>query len=390
MKIYEIGTGYTPVPARIGAATEIVVEELLRAFHSRGVDAELIDIASADRGDMGFPVTEVPVPRCFAGTDVQLGIAHKLKRVVYSLSLVQVLKKLLRQAREPVLLHFHNQYNLYFFLKLVPEGLRRKCKTAYTVHSYIWSGAWNDIKAAVRKRYFQEIECVRQADMVFILNEQTRENLVSQLGVPHSRVHLVDNGVNTDTYRVLPGRSRGKTFIQAGSVCRRKNQLEALRLLLPLMRADPQIRYRYAGGIVEPDYQEEILRFSRSKGIEAQVDYAGEIPPGAVLNEFYNSAAAMIFPSRSEGFSLVIPEAMAAGTPVLIRQDLRFRLAGRCIHYTDESIASIINDRILDPREWDGLSRSAAQTAVESCSWNKIAGDYLEIFVREAGAWQKS
>ena len=28
MKIYEIGTGYTPIPARMGAATEIVVEEV--------------------------------------------------------------------------------------------------------------------------------------------------------------------------------------------------------------------------------------------------------------------------------------------------------------------------------------------------------------------------
>ena len=32
MKIYEIGTGYTPIPAKVAAATESVVEELTKAF----------------------------------------------------------------------------------------------------------------------------------------------------------------------------------------------------------------------------------------------------------------------------------------------------------------------------------------------------------------------
>lgn len=390
MKIYEIGTGYTPIPARTGAATEIVAEELLRAFRNQNADAELIDIQSEDRENSGFPVTEVPVPKCFAGTDVKLGLAHKLKRVVYSVSLARVLKKLLRQTDEPVLLHFHNQYNLYFFLKLVPEGLRRKCLVAYTVHSYVWSGSWADIEAAVRRRYFQEAECVRRADMVFVLNGQTRQNLICRLGVPADCVHLVDNGVNTDIYSIQPDRDPGKTFIQVGSVCRRKNQLEAVRLLLPLMRQDPQIRFRYAGGIIEPDHQEEILRYCRENGIETQVEYAGEIVPGAALNEFYNSAVAMVFPSRAEGFSLVILEAMAAGVPVLIRRDLRFRLENQCIRYTDETFASAVKRRILDPQEREFLSRLGRQTVVSSYSWERIAGDYLEVFRREAASWQKS
>ena len=37
MKIYEIGTGYTPIPARISAATEIVVEELTKAFLKQNI-----------------------------------------------------------------------------------------------------------------------------------------------------------------------------------------------------------------------------------------------------------------------------------------------------------------------------------------------------------------
>ena len=118
MKIYEIGTGYTPIPAQMGAATEIVVEELVKAFRRNGADVELLDIQAADRKENDLPIREIPVPDCFTGTDVKLGIMHKLKRVAYSVALAWELRKILKKTVQPVLLHFHNQYNLFFFLRI--------------------------------------------------------------------------------------------------------------------------------------------------------------------------------------------------------------------------------------------------------------------------------
>ena len=154
MKIYEIGTGYTPIPAQMGAATEIVVEELVRSFRKSGADITLLDIQAKDRPETDLPIEEVKVPGCFTDTDVKLGIMHKLKRVVYSVALAGKLKKILKAATEPVVLHFHNQYNLFFFYKLTPKSLCDKAKIAYTVHSYIWPAEWDEIKDTVQKRYF--------------------------------------------------------------------------------------------------------------------------------------------------------------------------------------------------------------------------------------------
>ena len=160
MKIYEIGTGYTPIPAQMGAATEIVVEELTRSFINIGQNVTIIDIKAQNRAKTDLPILEVSVPKMFTKTDVSLGIMHKLKRVVYSLSLANTLKKIIKKSDEKAVLHFHNQYNLYFFLKLVPKKLRDKVTVAYTVHSYIWGTQWDEIKETVNKRYFQEIFCV--------------------------------------------------------------------------------------------------------------------------------------------------------------------------------------------------------------------------------------
>ena len=54
MKIYEIATGYTPIPAQIGAATEIVVEALTRAFRNRGIARKLVDTILADARSIGY------------------------------------------------------------------------------------------------------------------------------------------------------------------------------------------------------------------------------------------------------------------------------------------------------------------------------------------------
>lgn len=115
MKIYEIGTGYTPIPAQMGAATEIVVEELTRSFLKNGEKVEIIDIASDTRAQTELPIREVKVPSFFMRDDVSLGIVHKLKRVVYSVALANQIKKILKNSDEEIVLHFHNQYNMFFF-----------------------------------------------------------------------------------------------------------------------------------------------------------------------------------------------------------------------------------------------------------------------------------
>lgn len=394
MKIYEIGTGYTPIPATMGAATEIVVEELTKSLLKNGHDVEIIDIKASNRKKNNLPIREVNVPKKFSGTDVSLGLMHKLKRVVYSISLANTLKHIIRDSNEKIVLHFHNQYNMFFFLKIVPKKLRNKCFIAYTNHSYIWHGDWNDIENTVRKRYFQEIECMKQADMVYVLNEKTVETLIRYLGIAKSKIKLIDNGVNTTVYtplsdhekQIIKKKMDGNDityFIQAGSVCDRKNQLGALKLLLPFLKESEKREFLYAGGIIDEQYQAEIVDFAKVNGVTNQVKYLGEVQPGKTLNEYYNSASAMIFPSKSEGFSLVIIEAMAAGVPVIINEKLQFKLAEECLRYTDEeTFNDIIETEILDPNKQKELSEKARNVVLLHYSWDKISEDYYRTWVK--------
>ena len=295
MKILEIGTGYTSIPARMGAATEVVVEEITRAFLKAGIDVEIVDIDDPDRRPTDLPIRGVAVPRWICRADIRLGIMHKLKRITYSILLARLLKKLIAATSEELIVHFHNQYNMFVFLCLTPKRVIKRARLAYTNHSHIWSGRWKEIERTVWMRYFQEIYCLRRADIVFVLNTPTLNHLVERLHIPASRIHLIVNGVNTDTYHPLRAEASlhrrqvskwecKQLFFQAGSVCPRKNQLASVMLLAPIMRANRNVIFAYAGGIIDEDYKARIDAFIRDEEIEEQVFYIGEKAPGEELN----------------------------------------------------------------------------------------------------------
>ncbi|MBE6737632.1 MAG: glycosyltransferase family 4 protein [Ruminococcaceae bacterium] len=388
MKIYEIGTGYTPIPAQMGAATEIIVEELTTSFMKMGEDVEIIDIAADCRAENSLPITEVKVPSAFRKNDVSLGIVHKLKRVVYSVKLASKLKKILKKTDEKVVLHFHNQYNMFFFLKLSSKKLRKKALLAYTVHSYIWGTQWEKIEGTIKKKYFQEVSCVQNADMVLVLNDITTDHFVKHLSVDKNRIVKVNNGVNIDKYSPLSKEKieeikksmklqDKKIIFQVGSVCDRKNQLGSVRMLCDYLKSHKDVIYMYAGGIIDSEYKNSIDSLAADNNISEQVIYAGELAPGKQLNEYYNIADCSVFTSNLEAFGLVIIEAISSGTPVVLSNNLMFNLSsGYNIYHSDEEFVSLV-DKVLGGEK--SIS-SDNKDVLDTFSWDTVAKDYLEKF----------
>ena len=389
MKIYEIGTGYTPIPAKMGAATEIVVEELTRSLINTGHDATIIDIKAQHREKTDLPLIEVPVFKMFTKTDVSLGIMHKLKRVVYSLSLVKVLKKIIRESQENLVLHFHNQYNLFFFLKLLPKKLRSKVTIAYTVHSYIWGTEWDEIKDTVKKRYFQEIFCVQNADLVFVLNDITTDHFVNHLNVDKSKIKKIINGVNTKKYaekskeeidalKEQLSLSSKRVIFQVGSVCDRKNQLSSVQMLCDYLKENKDVVFMYAGGIIDSEYQEKIVSFSKENGIENQVKYVGELSPVDELPKYYALADMSVFSSNLESFGLVVIEAISSGKTVLVADKLMFDLeTGYEVYNNKEEFVKKV-DAVLNGR----LKNNGRQEVIEKYDWDVVAKEHAELFCR--------
>lgn len=393
MRIFEIGTGYTSIPADKGAATEIVVDNLSRSLIKLGHDVTVVDIEDPNRLATDLPILEVHMPKGFGATDEALGIKHKLKRVVYSIKLAGVLKRVLHQlpAGDKALLHFHNQYNAFFFYRLVPSSLRSKVAVAYTVHSYIWHDDWDVIEGTIKRRYFQEVDAMKRADQSFVLNDDAISLIAEHVGIDASKLTLIANGVDTETYRPCEssdvddlesslGLADMDCIIQVGSVCDRKNQMGALKMVAPLMRKRENLAYIYAGGVIDQEYKDSLDAFASSYGISERVVYLGELKPGKELNRYYNLAKCSLFTTKAEAFGLVVIEAMSSGQPVFVDSSLKVDLDG-IERYNDGDELRRKISRILDDEiERERMAAAARTTVLEKYSWDKVAFDYARAF----------
>lgn len=400
MKIFEIGTGYTSIPARMGAATEIVVAELTNSMIKLGEDVTIIDIMDKNRMSTTLPIREVYMPQFFSSTDTKLGVVHKLKRVLYSVSLTKTLHKIIRQNKdEKIIFHFHNQYNLFFFLKLTSKKMLKNVTIGYTVHSYIWFGKWEEIKNTIAKRYFQEVYCCQNADKVFVLNDIVRDMLVKHYNVDPDRIVSVINGVNVDVYNdevadrnevdILRKKYNlidKKVVFQVGSICDRKNQLGTLKLLLPLMKRYDDIAFIYAGGIIDSDYANQIQSISHNEGLEKRVIYMGEVAPGKQLNNLYALSDVAFMNSKSESFALVIAEALSARKPIFICEDIMKSLVfwgrkeGEGIIRIKDSFETDFERLLKDRDYYKEMQTKGRNFIVNEFSWDIAAKLYLKAF----------
>ena len=394
-QIIEIGTGYTSIPSKVGAATEIVVEELVKSCMKKGFDVTIFDISDTHRTPNTLPIQEVHLPALITGkVGYKLGVFHKMKRVWYSTFLALRLNRYI-EINKHYILHFHNQYNFFFFLILSNSRKRKNIKLYYTNHTYTWSLPWNEIKSIIRKKYFMENYSMKKADMVFVLNENTASNLITHANINASNIKLIPNGVNTDVFKIISPDDKSlldlrkslhlenKTiFFHAGTICDRKNQLGIIQYLEPAIKSNPDLVFIFAGGIKENEYFATIESYCKEAKIEKNVIYAGEIEPGKVLNTYYNLASSFIFYSKSEGFSLALLEAMSSGLPVLLSKNLEIDF----IKEKDNGILTFENqEEFLDKLKKEILCNSrqgyhsgrARDFVVKNYSWSQVVDKYF-------------
>src|SRR5205823_6437535 len=181
-------------------------------------------------------------------------------------------------------------------------------------------------------------------------------------GVPPGKVTVTPNGVDPS---FTPGGAGDGYLLFVGAIQRRKDPLAALEAAravgLPLVVAGPE---------KEPALAQQL----RAGG----ADLRGYVERDE-LAELYRGAAALVLPSRYEGFGLPVLEAMACGTPVVVSDDPGLReVAGDAAAYAarDGDFAGAVR-RALAHRE--ELS-AAGLERVRLFSWRLTARRTVEVY----------
>lgn len=237
------------------------------------------------------------------------------------------------------------------------------------------------------------------AEQVLCVSRDWQDKLSNDYGI---NARQINNGVDTRRYTPTPqigdddlrkvlGLTRtGPLFLAVGGVEARKNTLRIFTAFLEVLKQHPDAQLIIVGGASLLDHSEYRQQFDAAvadSGIENGSGQALVItgPLSDVdMPALFRLADVLVFPSLTEGFGLVVLEAIASGTPVIVSARPPFTeylKAQDCIWTDPEdstAIAKAMHTAIEDfPK--DSLPAIAQRLSAEF-SWQKSAHSHLNIY----------
>jgi glycosyltransferase involved in cell wall biosynthesis len=235
------------------------------------------------------------------------------------------LPRLLRRLR-PGLIHFQHA---------LPLGWRGP--SVVTIHDLHFEREPGVMGLADRLTFKAVVpRSARRARHVLAVSERTKRDAIELYGLPAGKITVTPHGVDP---AFSPGDSRAGGYVLfVGAVQERKNPTAALAAAravgLPLV-------------VVGPEKEPDLAASLRSGG----ADVRGWVEQDE-LAELYRGAAALVLPSRHEGFGIPVIEAMASGTPVVLSADPALReVAGEAASYAEDGDVAGALERALADRE---------------------------------------
>lgn len=188
---------------------------------------------------------------------------------------------------------------------MICENLGRPCATMPAA-----SGTHGDI-AQTRASRFGDLAITKalHADGHFILSRAIGDELRNH-DVPEERLHPFRNIVDLRTFFPVGSHDRN-LFLYAGRFDEQKNLPLLINAFAALHREHPEAKLLLIGGGPEEQRLRALIaEGSASRAISLQ-PWSNQLAP------HYRNARAFVLPSRSEGLSNAMLEAMACGTPVI-------------------------------------------------------------------------
>ena len=254
---------------------------------------------------------------------------------------------------------------------------RRRPRVVFTPHgwSFYVGGA-----AAVLYRLWERA-LATAADLTVVVSHGELSDGYRALG-PRARLRLIENGVDLASFSpegMKASRTSAHLLVQVGRLSRQKAQDRSIRALADI--ADRTARLRLIG---DGPMEAELRTLARDLGVGDRVEFVGSADPRPHLR----AADVVLLPSRWEGMSLSLLEAMASGKTVLTTDCGGSEALGNADllvpHLEDPAAVDalvraldlVLDDRALRVR----LGREARERAERGYDLARVGSQYLEVW----------
>jgi glycosyltransferase involved in cell wall biosynthesis len=136
-------------------------------------------------------------------------------------------------------------------------------------------------------------------------------------GIDPDRVLTIHNGLDLADWMSdvhAPNKSSEVKITTVGNIRRVKGHDILIRAAAIILREYPDVSFSIAGDVLEQDYFAELLNLIQALNLSHRVYFAGGVRD---LREHLSASDIFVLPSRSEGFSNAIVEAMATALPIV-------------------------------------------------------------------------
>jgi len=185
---------------------------------------------------------------------------------------------------------------------------------------------------------------------VFAVSDQVRRHCIEVDHIGPARVQTIHNGLNLSDWSsaAQPARAPGHTVVTTlGNIRRVKGHDIFVRAAAAIAPRFPFVSFTVAGAVLEPSYFAELQSLVESLGLAGRFHFSGGVTN---LREHLSTASIFVLPSRSEGFSNAIVEAMAVSLPVIATD-----VGGNA-----EAVANGVSGLIVPPENPEALSAAIA------------------------------
>lgn len=350
----------------------MTVPDLCNALTDAGLDVELFAVARGPVQSAKYRFTYREFPR-----------ANYLRRLSISGELHQALKE---AARAPVVMHSHSVWSMTC---IYPSWVARKNRNARTIiapHGTLspFAFRWRWWRKApfwwlAQKRALESSDCLHSTGV--------GESLYfRELGLKQPIINIPNVVPLPTDWRIPPDPKRPRRLLYLG-------RLHPIKGLETLLRSWRQVQDQF------PDWELQLVGSEDFKGYRSLLQSLGtELGcerlhfQGPALNEAkdeaYDRADLFILPSHSEGFGLVVAEALSHGLPAIVCKgapwaDLETNNCGWWIDHSEAQIAETLREAMSKSdadlraigtrgREWVGREFSqqrVAQLIKEAYNW---------------------
>lgn len=214
----------------------------------------------------------------------------------------------------------------------------------------------------------QKYAALRNSDYIVCISESTKKDLLHFLpDIDEKKIRVIHNGVD-DTFHVLPNSNKEKNYLLY--VGNRRDAYKNFKIALDVA----QIMGKKL--VVVGQAWDKTEQYKNN--IELKQDISTE-----ELNQLYNDAYCLLYPSEYEGFGLPILEAQKAGCPVAaIKRSSIPEIIGETPLLFDKPDASFIAEslRILDDKEQRTKIINNGLTNSKRFSWDKMTESYINLY----------